>query len=388
MKRAKKITLAITGLIVAAPAVFLALPSNYYIRKALTHFRPKIDQYTIFHNRTVRAGDPQPWPLAERYGAQGIDERFIGLFEELGTVAYVVIHNDSLLFERYGDGYGPDSYSNSFSMAKSVVSLMTGAAIDEGLIESVDQPVGDFLPRFAGGEKELTVEHLLTMSAGMDWDENYSGLFSNTTEAYYGRDLPALVGRMVRVEEPGVRFRYQSGVTQILAMVLEKATGGTISEYASEKIWTPIGAEYNALWSLDREGGYEKAYCCFNSNARDFARLGRLMLNRGSWNGHQVVSESYMERALSPANRLIGEKDDGPNLTYGYQFWILERHGMTIPYMRGINGQVVLAIPDRNAVIVRLGRKRSEIRTAQNYPDDIDTWIDAGLDLIEKTTGL
>ena len=379
----KKILLIAPAVAIAGLLVFIFLPSNYHIRRALTHVLPKIDQYPIFDNRVVRAGNPRPWPLSADYGKAGIDKQYLDKFNELETIAFVVIRNDSLLFENYREGYGPDSHSNSFSMAKSIVSLMVGAAIDEGLVKGVDQPVSDFLPEF--GEfngKQLTIEHLLTMSAGVDWDESYSGLFSTTTKAYYGKDLPGQVMGIHQVEEPGVYFRYQSGVTQMLALILEKATGKTLSDYASEKIWTPIGAEHDALWSLDEKGGHEKAYCCFNSNARDFARLGQLLLNRGEWSGVQVVSAEYIDNAVTPAGWLIGEKGSGPNTNYGYQFWVLEKDGMEIPYLRGINGQVVLALKDKNSVIVRLGRKRSEVRTEQNYPDDIDTWLEAGLKII------
>ncbi len=384
LSRRKKIILACAGVFAAALVLLLCLPCTCYMRRAVVHMLPKIDQYPIFHNREVAAGDPQPWPFAAQYGSVAIDGRYIDRFAELGTVAFAVVRRDSLLFEGYWDGYGPLSHSNSFSMAKSVVSMLVGVAIEEGLIEDVNQPVADFLPDYGDFDgKPLTIEHLLTMSAGVEWDENYSGLFSKTTEAYYGNDLPRLMRRVKQVAEPGVSFKYQSGVTQLLAMVLEKATGKTLSEYASEKIWTPIGAEDAALWSLDRKGGHEKAYCCFNSNARDFARLGQLMLRRGNWKGRQLVPEWYMDRAMSPAGWLTGETGAGPNRTYGFQFWILQKGGMTIPYMRGINGQVVFAIPEKDAVIVRLGHKRSDVRTAQNYPDDIDTWLDAGLEIMD-----
>ncbi|MCD8174197.1 MAG: beta-lactamase family protein [Alistipes sp.] len=373
----------IVALLCTAIILFLVLPQTYYLRRAIVHTYPKIDQYSLFENRVVTAGEPRPWPVAHDYGQYAIDPGFAERFAELETVAFLVIRQDSLLYERYWDGYGPSSLRNSFSMAKSVVSLLVGIAIDEGYIRGLEQPVSDYLPGFDEYEgRALTVEHLLTMSAGVRWDEGYSGLFSLTTEAYYGRDLPGLIGRIRQDAVPGERFVYQSGVTQMLAMVLEKATGRTISEYASEKLWTPMGAEHDALWSLDRAGGTEKAYCCFNSNARDFARFGKLMLGRGEWDGRFLVPSWYMDKALTPATWLVGEDGKGPNDSYGYQFWILERYGNRIPYMRGILGQYVFALPEQEAVIVRLGRKRSETRTDGNYPDDIDTWLDAGIAIL------
>ena len=372
-------------LIVCCIGGYLVLPSNYYLRRALTHLLPKIDQYPIFENRTVKAGDPQPWIQSEAYNTVSIPEKYLPVFEQLGTVAYVIIKDSTLLFEQYWEDYSPESHSNSFSMAKSIVSLATGAAIDDGFIKDVDQPVSDFYPEFQGyNGKPLTLRHLLTMSAGVDFDEAYSSPFSPTTKLYYGDDLQQIAFGMKEIEEPGVNFIYQSGVTQLLAFIVEKATGENISSYVSRKFWTPMNAEEDALWSLDKKDGIEKAYCCFNSNARDFARFGQLILNEGDWNGRQLISSSYLKEATTPDTSLLFKEYNETNHCYGFQFWHLTYNGMEIPYMRGILGQYIFIIPDLNAVVVRLGHKRSETRSDQHYPDDIDTWLGAAVEMIQN----
>lgn len=366
---------------------YLVLPSNYYLRRALIHLLPKIDQYPIFENRMVKAGNPQPWPESEAYNKLSVPEKFQPVFEDLGTVAFVIIKDSTLLFEQYWEDYSPHSRSNSFSMAKSIVSLAIGCAIDDGFIKNVDQPVNDFYPEFKGyNGKALTLRHLLTMSAGVDFDEAYSSPFSPTTKLYYGDDLQQIALGMKEIEEPGIHFIYQSGVTQLLALIVEKATGENISSYVSRKLWTPLNAEEDALWSLDKKDGIEKAYCCFNSNARDFARFGQLILNKGNWNGKQLVSESYIKEATTPDTNLIFKEYNETNHCYGFQFWHLTYKGIEIPYMRGILGQYVFAIPELNAVVVRLGHKRSDTRTAQHYPDDIDTWLSTAIEIIQKST--
>ena len=372
-------------LIVCCIGGYLVLPSNYYLRRALTHLLPKIDQYPIFENRTVKAGDPQPWIQSEAYNTVSIPEKQLPVFEQLGTVAYVIIKDSTLLFEQYWEDYSPESHSNSFSMAKSIVSLAIGAAIDDGFIKDVDQPVSDFYPKFQGyNGKPLTLRHLLTMSAGVDFDEAYSSPFSPTTKLYYGDDLQQIAFGMKEIEEPGVNFIYQSGVTQLLAFIVEKATGENISSYVSRKFWTPMNAEEDALWSLDKKDGIEKAYCCFNSNARDFARFGQLILNEGEWNGRQLISSSYLKEATTPDTSLLFKEYNETNHCYGFQFWHLTYNGMEIPYMRGILGQYIFIIPDLNAVVVRLGHKRSETRSDQHYPDDIDTWLGAAVEMIQN----
>jgi len=380
----KKVGWAIL-LIVCCIGGYLVLPSNYYLRRALTHLLPKIDQYPIFENRTVKAGDPQPWIQSEAYNTVSIPEKYLPVFEQLGTVAYVIIKDSTLLFEQYWEDYSPESHSNSFSMAKSIVSLAIGAAIDDGFIKDVDQPVSDFFPEFQGyNGKPLTLRHLLTMSAGVDFDEAYSSPFSPTTKLYYGDDLQQIALGMKEIEEPGVNFIYQSGVTQLLAFIVEKATGENISSYVSRKFWTPMNAEEDALWSLDKKDGIEKAYCCFNSNARDFARFGQLILNEGEWNGRQLISSSYLKEATTPDTGLLFKEYNETNHCYGFQFWHLTYNGMEIPYMRGILGQYIFIIPDLNAVVVRLGHKRSETRSDQHYPDDIDTWLGAAVEMIQN----
>jgi poly-gamma-glutamate capsule biosynthesis protein CapA/YwtB (metallophosphatase superfamily) len=375
----------ITALLLSAVAVFLFLPSNCYLRNALIHFYPKIDQYPIFENRIVKAGNPQSWELSEYYNKLSIPEKYLYGFKKYGTVAYTIIKDGELLFEQYWDGYSSESRSNSFSMAKSIVSLATGCAIDDGFIRSVNQPVSDFFPSFKGyNGKTLTIGNLLTMSAGVDFKESYSSLFSPTTRLYYGDNLAEIVFGMKEDREPGKTFEYQSGVTQLLAYIIEEATGERISHYVSRKIWTPLNAEEDALWSLDKTDGMEKAYCCFNSNARDFARLGQLILNKGLWNGNRIVSEQYIREAITPDTTLTVEKDGTTNRRYGFQFWILEKEGRTIPYFRGMLGQYIFILPEENAVVVRLGEKGAKTASEKGYyPADADVWLDAAFEMLD-----
>ena len=253
-------------------------------------------------------------------------------------------------------------------------------AIDDGYIKSVDQKACDFIPEFdIGDNKKLSVKNLLTMSSGLNWDESYSSLFSLTTRAYYGNNLKKLVCGLKVVEEPGVKYKYLSCNTQLLALILEKATGMKVSDYASKRLWTPIGAKYNAYWSLDKKNGLEKAYCCFNSNARDFARIGKLCLNNGSWNRKQLISKEYLEESFRPASYLT-DKYGSPVDFYGYQWWMFNYNGIKVNFARGLLGQYIFMIPSKNMIIVRLGRKRAMDNGDKN-PSDIYMWVDAAVKL-------
>ena len=192
----------------------------------------------------------------------------------------------------------------------------------------------------------------------------------------------ALVNRLEIIETPGKFFNYKSGDTQILAHLLKAATGKTLSDYTAEKLWHPLGAHSDALWSLDRENGYEKAYCCLNSNARDFALLGQLILKKGNWKGQQLINEEYIMESIRPASHLKDPKTNEAIKHYGQQWWIINQDSIQMPYARGILGQYVIAVPHKNAVIVRLGHKRSKGKI-NHHPSDIYTYIQAGLDIMD-----
>jgi CubicO group peptidase (beta-lactamase class C family) len=219
------------------------------------------------------------------------------------------------------------------------------------------------------------------MSSGIEWNETYSSLFSPTTKAYYGNHLSEQMLALSVKDEPGIKFSYQSCNTQLLSMIIEKASGKSLSDYASEKIWKPLGAEHPALWSLDKSNGIEKAYCCFNSTATDFARIGQLVLDSGQFNHVRVVSKSYLAMATQPATYLKDENNDSCYY-YGFQFWLLTHKGNKVVYARGILGQYIFIIPSLNAVVVRLGTGRSK-EYLNHAPKDVYTYLDAAIDLVK-----
>jgi CubicO group peptidase (beta-lactamase class C family) len=324
---------------------FLKGLSDTYLKFRLT---PPIDGYRIFKNRVVNTGTPQDWAISKGYNKIAVPDSSMEYMKKNNTAAYLIIKNDSICYEKYFDGFSDTSHTNSWSMAKSIVSLLVGIAMDEGKIKSVDEKVSDFIPSYNKGlDTLLTIKDLLTMSSGILFKENYGNPFGYAAKALYGNNLLWLTHKHHCVEKPGSKFFYQSGNTVLLAEIVTKATGETMSDYASEKLWKPIGAERPAFWSIDHKKGIEKGFCCFYSNARDFARIGKLMLNSGKWNGKQIIPEKYFAEATK-----------GQTVPYyGYQWW-LERVGKhKIIAAEGFSGQYILIIPDENMVVVRLGKK-------------------------------
>jgi CubicO group peptidase (beta-lactamase class C family) len=379
MKKGYKIA---AGALLLLLAGYFCLP--YYARQALIHWYPVIDDLRLFEKRVVHRSDScREWPLAARYNAHALSPAEEAYLDRLGTVAFLVIREDSILHEEYRDGWDETLTSNIFSATKSIVGLLVGVALGEGKIKSLDEPVGNYLPEFKTGKKaRITIRHLLTMSGGLSWDESYSSLFSVTTRGYYGRDLRGLVAGLEAIEEPGVQFSYRSGDTQLLSFVVESATGQRVSDYAAEKLWRPMQACRDAYWLLDRPGGDEKAFCCFHSGAREMARFGRLLLRGGDWDGQQLVPAAYMEEATRPAAYLKDQFGNDSLDYYGFQTWIMHYRGMVNPYFRGMLGQYIVAIPGKNAIVVRLGRKR-EATIEREVSTDLYRYMDIALNILD-----
>jgi CubicO group peptidase (beta-lactamase class C family) len=282
-------------------------------------------------------------------------QAFESYLEDNKTVAFLIIRNDSILYENYWYGYDQASIVPSFSMAKSVVSILIGCAIDEGLIASVSEPVTNYLPELReNGFESLTIEHLLQMTSGLHFNEGYANPFGDVATFYYGTNLRKAVARMKLETDPGTTFDYNSGSTQLLGLILERSLKGkTLSEYLEEKIWQPLQMEYDATWSIDRKkNGLEKTFCCLNARARDFAKIGRLYLNKGDWNGKRIVSENWVETSTSQ------DTTQGSVWYYQYQWWLPTQSGDFMA--EGILGQYVYVNPDKNLIIVRLGKKQGE----------------------------
>lgn len=335
-----------------------------------------LDDYHKFDNRVVKNGTPQPWPNHADYNRAKETERLNKANKDWGTIAYVIIKNDSIWFENYYDGYNKDSKTNSFSMAKSYVSGLMGKAIMEGYIKSLDQPVCDFIPEFCEGKAaKMTVGDLSSMSSGTNWDEAYYSPLSITTRAYFDDDLEKVILGLKMDKEPGTAFKYASGDTQMLAMVIEKATGKKLYDYLTESFWKPLGSENETLWQVDSDDhDLVKAYCCIASNAKDFARFGKLYKDHGKWNGKQVLDSTFVAKSIQPVFPSSPE--------YGYGWWLKNHNEKHFFMMRGHLGQYVIVQPEDNVIIVRLGHQKSPDQGTTTFTEDISVYIDEAYQML------
>ena len=375
----KRFLQVILVLIVVANVLIVVTGSTYVYRVLFYNFS-NIDDYCINANRVVMAADSGktiPWHNGNNYNKKPLNPEFESQLRDWNTVAFLIIKDDSVRTEYYWDGYADTSHSNSFSVAKSIVGTLIGIALKEGKIKSLDEPACNYIPEFKDAEhSKITIRHLMQMSSGLMWDESYNNPVSITAEAYYGKHLKELVTELPVAEEPGKHFNYQSCCTQLLALIVQKATGKKVSDYASEKLWKPMGAEHDAWWSLDHKQGLERAFCCFNSNARDFARLGKLYLNKGNFNGVQIVDSAFVDECTKP--NPCPEVDGKPNKRYGMQWWCINRNSQDIFFARGLHGQYIFVIPQMKMIVVRLGEGKGKT-TPDGHLTDIYAYLDEAM---------
>ena len=326
-----------------------------------------VTDYKIFPNRPLHKS-ATPFYFTEALQNDAIEKRItienyahekmdMKIFlEKSPTVAFLVIRNDTLMYERYFRDYEAGTPVASFSMAKSYVSALIGIAIAEGKIKSEDEPVVNYLTELKGkkGWDKVTIHHLLQMASGVKFGEGYNTPFSGAASFYYGRTLRKSIARLKIEKEPMTGFDYKSVNTELLGLILERATGKHMTEYLDEKIWQPLGMEYDASWSIDKKNnGLEKAFCCINAKARDFAKFGRLYLNKGNWNGDQVVPAEWVKKSLTI------NTEPGAEWYYNRQWWLASKEDGDFSAV-GHLGQYIYVYPKKNLIIVRLGVSRAK----------------------------
>lgn len=355
--------------IVVALIWFCAFQSCYIGRTVIYNFAD-IKDYKKFPARTIETDRPpfvfpnashQRPPKIFAFGHTEISfEEFLKRNE---TVAFLIIKNDSIYYENYFFGYSRESIIPSFSMAKSVLSILIGIAIEDGYIDSISDPVAKYVPGMEDKKfRKVSLENVLNMTSGIAFNEAYLSPFSDVAPFYYGKNLTKRTKKLKIESKPGENFEYNSGNAQILGLVLNNALppGTSISEYLEKKLWKPLGMEYNATWSLDEEGGIEKTFCCLNARAIDFAKIGRLYLKGGKWKGAQIVPQEWVENSTKI------DTSNGDAWYYQNLWWLPSANGDFMA--KGFLGEFIYVNPKEDLIMVRLGKDYGSVRWMGWFP--------------------
>ena len=301
--------------------VTLCLLQSCIVTKGIRYGNASVDDYSIFEQDSVINGAHTFRFAEQQHGGAFVDTLKFEIYRtKVDTLlnltlrqtmdyidvpaAAIVIHNDEIIFEHYSDGWNRDSQSCIFSVTKTITSLLCGIAHKDGYIKSLSDPVTDYIPELKDADPmfaQLRIEHLLDMTAGLDFDENYSwNPFSKMAKLYMGNNSLKVLKSLKFINIPGENFSYDSATTAILGLVVERATGKPYADYLSEKVWQPLGMERSALIGLDSQKHHvAKSFAGLTTNVRDLAKVGRLFLNNGCNDGEQIVDAAFVRRCLS-----------------------------------------------------------------------------------------
>jgi CubicO group peptidase (beta-lactamase class C family) len=358
--------------LVVVVAGYLTAP-HFYLTRAIFWRESDYKDLERFPARTIHNAPPtfrfDELPDHNAYASQievignrSTNGGFENYLDSSGTTAFLVIHDDKLLYEKYFNGYDERSLNTSFSMAKSFASALVGIAIDEGYIKSADEPITNYIPQLLEKDKRfksITIRNLLTMSSGIKYEEGATLPWSeeaDDTKTYYSTDLRELALENCRIEgKPGEYFEYNNYNPLLVGMILERATGMPVSRYMQEKMWKPLGMEADGSWSLDStQSGFEKMESGVNARARDFARFGMLFAKEGNWRSKQLVSRKWVEESTRP------DASTDPSQDYQYFWWINTPQGKDHFSAQGNYGQYIYVAPEKDLVIIRLGKEEGE----------------------------
>ncbi|MBP8067160.1 MAG: serine hydrolase [Pedobacter sp.] len=350
--------------------VFLFFLSACVPFKAMRYLVPDARDSARFKNAKIERST-SPFRFSNNYPNEkykSLKLRIDSSLQETKTSVFLVIKNDSIIYQHLAEGTDLADKQPGFSIVKSFVGTLVGIAIDRGEIGSANDLVINYLPELAKNDsrfQRLTLQHVLDMKSGFDFNDRAFNPFSKIVGMYYGADLVKMVSKLKMKNEPNTVFEYQSINTQVLAMILEKATGKKLQVLLQEYLWKPIGAESDALWSLDHHN-HVKSFCCMYATALDFAKFGRLYLNGGNWQGKQIISKQWINLTTHPdtltKNRYKNQVWSGRNYRISVDPNAWEKEPRVYDFKaQGMFNQSIYANPQNKVIIVRLGGRQKKV---------------------------
>lgn len=349
--------------------------SPTYLGRVLTHWDSRVTDHMYFPSRVIQASNTPylyerqihsqlaSYQVAYRKGKRKYQASLSSFIEQTDTTAFIIVQDDKVIYEQYANGSSAESIHTSFSMSKSVVSLLIGKAIEEGYIESIHQPISDYIDEYKGKPiGEITIEELLSMRSCIAYEKK--GLwFGDDSLTYWHPNLRKLVLEHATITKKyGGYFHYNNYHPLLLGLILERSTRKSVSAYFEETIWMPIGAQYQASWSLDSEAsGFEKMESGINFRAIDFIKIGSMILHQGNWHQSQIINTQWLKQSTTQAYSFVDEE---------YQNTFLENRQITYQYMWysyptlteeadilawGKSDQILYISPSQHTVILRTG---------------------------------
>ncbi|NRB58580.1 MAG: beta-lactamase family protein [Winogradskyella sp.] len=380
----KKVLKGLVVVVILVIAVAYITDTTYLFKGVRTVYLRGNKDVTIYDfkvqdTRTIKASNPQSWELHDQYNSIELSKAILDHHAEMQSLAFLIVKDGKILNESYFNEGGKDHLSALWSISKTYTSLLILKAVEDGLIESVDDPVKKYIPEWNVEQGDtLTIRHLASMNTGLFWDEGSRSPFSLIAKLNFYDDLETYtLNELYAIGTPGQQQHYNSGGTQLLGTILHRVLKEkTITNYLEEKFWNPLGYEYDGKFILDSEEyGNEKTYGGLVSTARDVARLGQLINNNGVWNGQQILSNSQLDLIKTlPYN----------NKTYNYGLWSDTYKGERFYCQVGLKGQLCISLPKHGLVITRLGHNTTKKDDMEDVAPDAKRYIKEALRILEE----
>ncbi len=376
-KKMISIIFSIASLLIVFLIASSIITSPIFVFRLLTHSDSSIKDYAFFPSRIIAKGEnPYNYALSLDCGVLGLEieyetiageakaELLPDFINSTESTSFIIVRNDEIIYEEYANGYQRDSINTSFSMAKSVVSLLVGKAIEDGYIRSLDQSIAEYITEFRGSAMgDITIEDLLLMRSNIAYEEAGFAWFRDDAYTYWMPDLRRLaLTHATLTDRYEGRMHYNNYHPLLLGIILERSTGISVSDYFEKSIWQKIGAEYDASWSLDSEKSqFEKMESGINFRSIEFIKIGSMLLHDGYWNGERIINREWLRESIFAnfpidENEYIGTFLEDKNIGYQYMWYSRESQTGDLDYMAlGKYDQILYVSPSNNTVILRTG---------------------------------
>ena len=396
LSKKKKIVIGVLTPVAALLLAFLILCittmcmySPAFLGRVLTHWDSHVTDYKIFPERVINKSN-QPYTYIKninssfesiKINCSNKQKNLSEFVKSTNTTSFIIVKNDEIVYEQYANGYDENSINTSFSMAKSVVSLLVGKAIEKGLIKSVKEPISNYITEFANkATGKITIEDLLLMRSEIYYNEDKFLWFGDDTLTYWHDNLRNLaLNHTELTDKYSGNFHYNNYHPLLLGIILERSTGVTVSQFFEREIWQKIGAEHDAAWSLDSEkSGFEKMESGINFRAVDFIKIGSMVLHRGYWNGMQILNGDWLDLSTLCGFPISNSEYEnsflfGKNIGYKYMWYCSpsDQSGFDV-IAWGKSDQILYISPANNTVILRTGKTDG----------GVSNWVETLKDLI------
>lgn len=374
--------------VIVLMVLFLIICSKYpYLPKVLYYQSPGIETYKIFPQDKVQPSNKPFYFIRATVQRNDLDTLevynskhelvpFLSYLKGVHAKVFMVIRNDTIIYEKYAEGYADSTLMPTLSISKSMLSVMTGIALEDKSIKSINDKITQYIPELKDNPvfKDITIKNLLMMQSGIKYKEMGKGFISNLLsdegKYYYGNDVKKELRQLIKDTISGTKWQYKSVDPLLLGWVLEEATGKKIANYFEQKVWQPIGAEYAASWALDKENGLANTASKFQTTAIDLAKVGRLYLNKGKYNTMQILPEEWIVQSITIGHQKPLSSKYWQESAHNYYWWIPQQGQKGDYSAEGMGGQILYVNPKNNTIIIQFcdkGKPDYPYRKISNY---------------------